>query len=138
MNVEIPAPSAADCGTPPGYDIPRDTISREFLKSAKTARQMSAQSSSSEGLRQYLIPSTSSTKLCSELPRITVSSLDEDIPRPDEGTRTSPSPGKADHFNDGIEQVSSRTHNRSLLSAFVVAGIVLCIVIVLIVFLLCR
>ncbi|KJH46587.1 hypothetical protein DICVIV_07332 [Dictyocaulus viviparus] len=77
INTEIPAPTIQENAvTPIGYDIPRDTISREFIKSAKTARQLDSQRPHDEGgFRQHLISSSSSslTKLVNDMPRIVVS-----------------------------------------------------------------
>uniref|UniRef100_A0A0K0DKV2 Uncharacterized protein n=1 Tax=Angiostrongylus cantonensis TaxID=6313 RepID=A0A0K0DKV2_ANGCA len=75
INTEIPAPSKPEESLADiGYDVPRDTISREFIRSAKTARQLHSQHPRDEGLR-YLMPSpsSSSSKLACESPRIIIS-----------------------------------------------------------------
>ncbi|KAK5965571.1 hypothetical protein GCK32_019573, partial [Trichostrongylus colubriformis] len=78
INTPIPAPSSPEKAGPIGYDIPRDTISRDFLRSTRTARQLSSPSATNEGFRQYLIPSTSTSPaiLAKESPRIIVSQRD--------------------------------------------------------------
>ncbi|KAK6741231.1 hypothetical protein RB195_009223 [Necator americanus] len=87
MNMTIPAPKTKDNKTVAGYDIPRDTISKEFIKNAKTARQsLESNNSCNNGLSDYLIPCTS-TKLVPESPRIVITSPDDDpLPSPFHGT----------------------------------------------------
>ncbi|CAJ0599667.1 unnamed protein product, partial [Cylicocyclus nassatus] len=83
MDVAIPPPKHKDSETPTGYDIPRDTISKEFIKSARTARQSVESNGSFGAMSDYLIPSTSSKLVPDTPPRIVVTSPDDEpLPSP--------------------------------------------------------
>ncbi|EYC09117.1 hypothetical protein Y032_0062g3368 [Ancylostoma ceylanicum] len=136
MDIAIPAPPKnTGTETATGYDIPRDTISKEFIKSAKTARQsLESNSSFNNSFNDYLIPSTSS-KLVPESPRIVITSPDDDpLPSPFHGSMKldKETLSGVHHIPDGA--VQTRPVDRSfLLAVGIAAGVV--VVVVLLVYL---
>ncbi|KHJ82511.1 hypothetical protein OESDEN_17795 [Oesophagostomum dentatum] len=131
MNIDAaipPPPKHIGTETPTGYDIPRDTISKEFLKSARTARQSVESNASSIGtnFNDYLIPSTS-TKLVPESPRIVITRPDDDpLPSPLSLKLDAEMLSRLEHKRDGT--APPRPTDRSFLLAVVLAVIVVVIV----------
>ncbi|KAL6727462.1 hypothetical protein Aduo_009334 [Ancylostoma duodenale] len=133
MDIAIPAPKNTGTETATGYDIPRDTISKEFIKSAKTARQsLESNNSFNNSFNDYLIPSTS-TKLVPESPRIVITSPDDDpLPSPLHGSMKldKETLSRGHHIPDGA--VQPRPTDRSFLLAVGIAAGVVAVVVLLV------
>lgn len=133
INTEIPAPSKPEESLADiGYDVPRDTISREFIRSAKTARQLHSQHPRDEGLR-YLMPSpsSSSSKLACESPRIIISPPDDEIPLPQLRCNVNPLPSSKGESKK-FEPVSSHSCSKAIAVAVVVVIIMLLLLVLLV------